>query len=65
MKRVPSVRLTANGSGRMLIRVFSEDGDEDVFAGAQPSGTQLTDEEFGKKNIHHLFCKVCGIRARR
>jgi len=24
-----------------------------------------TDEPFGKKNIHHLFCKVCGIRARR
>ena len=23
----------------------------------------LTDYQFGKKNIHHLFCRVCGIKS--
>jgi hypothetical protein len=32
-------------------------------AGAQPSGTTPTDEPFGKKNIHRLFCKLCGMRG--
>ena len=24
---------------------------------------ELTDYQFGKKHIHHLFCRVCGIKS--
>lgn len=24
---------------------------------------ELTDYQFGKKSIHHLFCRICGIRS--
>jgi hypothetical protein len=29
----------------------------------EKGGDSLTDYQFGKKHIHHLFCKVCGIHS--
>lgn len=26
-------------------------------------GDQLTDYQFGRKSIHHLFCRICGIES--
>jgi hypothetical protein len=31
--------------------------------GADTASSELSDYQFGKKNIHHLFCRHCGVAA--
>lgn len=41
------------------IMTFIPAGQVQLTAGSD----SLTDYQFGKKTIHHAFCKVCGIRC--
>jgi hypothetical protein len=41
------------------VLVFVPAGDFQLKAGADA----LTDYQFGRKHIHHLFCSRCGIRS--
>jgi hypothetical protein len=38
---------------------FVDDAAFTLTAGADA----LTDYQFGKKNIHHVFCRTCGVRS--
>ena len=44
-------------AGTML--VFVPEGSFKLISGEQAT----TDYQFGKKRIHHLFCKTCGIKS--
>jgi len=44
-------------SGTLL--AFVPDGSFKLLSGED----NLTDYQFGKKRIHHLFCKTCGIKS--
>lgn len=66
------VRFTVDADiGRVIAcncSICSKKGHLLAFVGAEQfrleSGEDsLTDYQFNKKNVHHLFCKVCGIQS--
>ncbi len=62
------VALKLDGAVACNCSICSKTGTMLAFAPAdefelERGGDALTDYQFGRRNVHHFFCRTCGIRS--